>query len=146
MLPTLMGRLQTRILVLGILGSAWIVILGPMVPNGDATTGATYAAMFLVLAVVVVLGIGWEFLYHGVQQFRWEKDWPTLFGLLTAINEGVLVWIVVAHTGIFPADLRPPASVFLIQFITTWLIVWIVVNGPIRVVFPHWRFEGGRFI
>ncbi len=57
MLPTLNGRIQTR---------------------------------------VIVLGVGWELIYHLIRQFRWEKDWPTLFGLLTAVKEGALLWLLIS--------------------------------------------------
>ena len=41
---------------------------------------------------------------------------------------------------------RCPTGVFLVQFLTTWLLVWLVANGPMRVPFVHWRFRGGRLI
>ena len=44
---------------------------------------------------------GWEFVYHFLQQFRWEKDWPSLFGLVTGVNEGALVWVL-ASAGAIP--------------------------------------------
>ena len=60
---------------------------------------------YLILATVLVLGIIWELIYHVIQQFRWEKDWPTLFGLITAINEGALVWLLFDN-GLIPG--MPP--------------------------------------
>ncbi|MGW0038831.1 hypothetical protein [Gordonia sp. NPDC003376] len=144
MLPTLWGRVQTRILVLAIVGGVWTLIIGPLLPDG-ADLATSYRVAFTVLAVVIVLGIAWEFLYHLLQQFRWEKDWPTLFGLLTGIPEGIAAWCVVAYTPLLPEDLRPSPLVFSIQFVTTWLVVWVVLNGPLRAIFPHWRFQGGRF-
>ena len=53
-----------------------------------------YSLGYAALVVVAVVGIVWELIYHGIQQFRWEKDWPTLFGLLTGINEGIVVYFV----------------------------------------------------
>ena len=149
MLPTLWGRIQTRVLVLGILGGLWTIVLVPflwLISSGDPSILDVYRVAFTVLVTVIVLGVLWEFLYHFLQQFRWEKDWPTLFGLLTAINEGILVWIVIDGTGLIPEPLQPSPVVFTVQFVTTWLLVWVVVNGPLRAVFPHWRFQGGRFL
>jgi hypothetical protein len=87
----------------------------------------------------------WELVYHGLQQFRWEKDWPTLFGLLTGVNEGILVWMVAGH-GLVPhlTGVRPAA--FVIHFSTLWVLVWLIANGPMRVPFVRWRFRGGRLI
>ncbi len=149
MTPTLNGRIQTRIFLLAIIGGLWTLIVTPLLPGlGDAPLDINYEATFTVLAAVIVVGIGWEFVYHALQQFRWEKDWPTFFGLLTAINEGVLVKILL------DADLAPneeitgnlPLSPFLWHFITTWLVTFLFVNGPMRVPFIRWRFRGGRLI
>jgi len=35
---------------------------------------------------------------------------------------------------------------FLVQFLTTWILVWVVVNGPVRVPFIRWRFRGERLV
>ena len=134
MLPTLNGRIQTRIFLLLVVGGIWTLLLTPMLPLG-ASLGAAYRATFVVLLTVLVLGIGWELIYHLLQQFRWEKDWPTLFGLLTAVNEGFVVWLLVRD-----------GSVPGLPFLTTWILVWLAANGPMRVPFVHWRFRGGRLI
>ena len=142
MLPTLNGRLQTRIFMLVVFGGLITLVLTPILPN-DPDHKTTY----LVLATVLVLGIIWELIYHVIQQFRWEKDWPTLFGLITAINEGALVWLLV-DIGAVPgidADSVPFWS-FFIDFSVIWFVVWLWTNGPMRVPFIRWRFFGGRII
>jgi len=141
LVPTLNGRIQTRIAVLVVVGGLWTLLITPLLPDG-APLSASYRATFWVLLLVIVLGVLWELLYHFLQQFRWEKDWPTLFGLLTAINEGLLIWILLA-AGAGP-DI--PGGSFLLHFGSTWLVAWLVVNGPMRVPFIHWRFVGGRLI
>jgi hypothetical protein len=141
MLPTLMGRIQTRIIVLAVIGGLVTLAITPVLPHDP-----TYHDTFIILASVIVLGVGWEIVYHGLQQFRWEKDWPTLFGLLTAINEGVLVWVLLKADAIPGIDAAPPWSTFVCQFVIVWLVSWIWVNGPMRVPFIRWRFRGGRLI
>ena len=143
MVPTLYGRIQTRIVLLIVVGGIWTLIITPFLPTGQPLS-ASYRTTFLVLLTVLVLGVLWEFVYHGLQQFRWEKDWPTFFGLLTMINEGILVWLLL-NAGVVPGIDSVPLSAFLIQFITTWLVVWLVANGPVQIFFSRWRFRGGRF-
>jgi hypothetical protein len=143
-LPTLNGRIQTRIFVTAVIGSIWTLIITPILPTG-APLGDSYRTTFTILGLIIVLGIVWEFIYHGIQQFRWEKDWPTIFGLLTAINEGLLVWFLVAG-GAIPWIDSIPGPAFAIHFVTTWLVVWLWVNGPMRVPFIHWRINGGRLV
>ena len=143
MVPTLYGRIQTRIVLLAVIGGLWTLIITPVLPTG-LPVGASYRMTFAVLLAVLVLGILWEFVYHGLQQFRWEKDWPTLFGLITIVPEGLLVWALLS-AGAVPGVEQIPLSAFLLQFVTTWVVVWLFANGPVRIFFPRWRFRGGRF-
>jgi hypothetical protein len=145
MLPTLNGRLQTRVFVTLVVGGLWTLLITPLLPV-PGTLGDAYATTFVVLLAVTVLGVGWELVYHLLQQFRWEKDWPTFFGLVTAINEGALLWLLLQYGAVPGIDGPVPSSAFLIQFVTTWLVVWLTVNGPMRVPFVHWRFRGGRIV
>lgn len=144
MLPTLNGRIQTRIFMLVVFGGLITLVLTPILP-GDPDYRTTY----LILAAVLVLGIGWELVYHAIQQLRWEKDWPTMFGLITALNEGALVWLLLdleLVPGIdYPYD-GVPFWAFFIDFSVIWLVIWVWTNGPMRVPFIRWRFFGGRII
>ncbi len=139
MLQTLFGRIQTRIAVLTVIGGLVTLAVTPFL------SGATYAATFSVLAAVIVIGLGWEVVYHLLQQFRWEKDWPTPFALLNGINEGVLLWLLV-RAGLIPNAHGVTLWPFVIDFAAVWVSTWIWNNGPMRVPFVHWRFRGGRLI
>lgn len=140
MLPTLNGRIQTRIFVTLVVGGLWTLLVTPLLPLPGA-----YSTTFAVLLALTVLGVGWELLYHLLQQFRWEKDWPTFFGLVTAVNEGLLLWLLLVHDAVPGVDGPVPGVAFLIQFVTTWLVVWVTVHA-LRVPFVHWRFRGGRLL
>ena len=139
MLPTLNGRIQTRLFMLATWGALITLVLTPVLPADPP-----YRTTYLTLAAVAVLGVGWELVYHGLQQFRWEKDWPTLFGLLTAVPEGLLVWFLIAGGATWLDGM--PGSAFVLHFVTTWLLVWLTANGPMRVPFVHWRNAGGRIV
>jgi hypothetical protein len=143
MLPTLAGRIQTRIALLAVVGGLITAVLCPVLPV-SAQLADRYRNGFVVLAAVAVLGIGWELIYHFLMQWRWEKDWPTLFGLVTLVPEGLLLWLLLA-AGLIPGIVGTvPAPAFCIQFLAIWLAVWLVANGPMRVPFIRWRFRGGR--
>ncbi|MFI7000699.1 hypothetical protein [Nocardia sp. NPDC050175] len=147
MLPTLNGRIQTRVLALSVIGCFVALIITPFLPTGSLSLGQAYRVTLSILLATVLVGVLWELLYHFLQQFRWEKDWPTLFGFLTMVNEGALMWVLVRYTTVvLPESLHPSLTAFLIQFIVTWIAFWLIVNGPMRVVFHRWRFQGGRFL
>lgn len=138
MTPTLFGRLQTRLVLVALIGLPWTIIVTPLAAllAGNSfvdTFRVTLQALLLILVIGLVI---WEPLYHGLQQFRWEKDWPTGLGLFTAINEGLVVWLV----------LDVNVSAFVVHFVSTWLLIWFVVHGPLRAVAPRWRYQGGRFV
>lgn len=153
MTPTLFGRIQTRIIMLASIGVIWTAIIGPILPrptvDGDAISlSSMYKALYLAVLVVAVVGVVWELVYHWLQQYRWEKDWPTIYGLVVAINEGIVAYLIL-NAGLF-WDERPPGQsfplpAFVIMFVTLWLIIWAFTNGPMQIVSLRWRFRGGRF-
>jgi hypothetical protein len=143
MVPTLIGRIQTRLVLLAVIGGLVTLVIVPVLP-GSAPIGDKYRDGFLVLITVAVLGVFWELIYHFLMQWRWEKDWPTLFGLVTLIPEGLLVWILLSARAVPGIVGTVGGAAFLIQFLAVWLAVWFVANGPMRVPFIRWRFLGGR--
>ena len=171
MLPTLAGRIQSRILFLATVGALVTLVMATILPasvtlpsgvvGGPQSVAVPlhlkYQDAYVVLFWVALFGVGWEFVYHLLMQWRWEKDWPTFFGLITFVNEGVLVYFLVrtaALPGIVGRGIGAGAgSVVLVPFwffwidlLAVWLAVWVWANGPMRVVNVHWRFFGGRIV
>jgi hypothetical protein len=143
MVPTLLGRIQTRLFLLALAGGALTALITPLLPT-SASGAQRYQTTYIVLAAVAVLGVGWELVYHLAMQWRWEKDWPTVFGLLTLVPEGALVWALVTHR-LLPGLPGPvTTTVFAVHFLAVWLAVWFIGNGPLRVPLIRWRFRGGR--
>lgn len=141
MIPTLSGRIQTRIFLLIVIGIPWTLILTPFLPTGGGrnapTLGEMYATTFGVLGLVAVFGaVLWEPLYHLLQQLRWEKDWPVVFVLFSAIPEVILLALIVRNV---------PLSALLIHFLSTWILMWLVLIGPIRLL-VRWRYRGGQIL
>ena len=149
MTPTLRGRIETRLVLLATVGVVWTAIVSPLLPRPKgAPLHMVYTITFKAILTVAVVGIAWELLYHALQQFRWNKDWPSLFGLVTMINEGIVVWFVLHIFNVIPGTdgwSSPIRNLFLIHFMSTWLLLWLFMQGPLRVVIPRWRFEGGHF-
>lgn len=142
MTPTLVGRIQTRILLLGTVGLFWTIIVVPILPKFGASIGDVYGATITALVIVAILGVGWESLYHLVQQYRWDKDWPILYGLLVGLPESIVTLVVI--TAIFvPA---PNPVTYFLHFFSTWVLVWLTAVGPFRLILLRWRFNGGRII
>lgn len=147
MLPTLAGRLQTRIFALLVIGGVTQLWLTPLLPAiSEYGLAERYKMTFSILVATAALGLVWELLYHFLMQFRWEKDWPTLFGLVTVVNEGAVVWFLARGSALPFVDEELPLLTFVVDFLAVWLSAWVWVNGPMRVFSIHWRFRGGRLI
>ncbi len=143
MTPTLVGRIQTRLFLLATVGLGWTILISPILVQQDGSVGRVYAITISAVFLTAVFGVGWELLYHALQQYRWEKDWPILYSLVVAFPEGFLVWISVLV--IFFGS-PPPFLVFWFHFLSTWSLVWLVAVGPIKVLLPRWRYQGGRIV
>ncbi|HEX9336554.1 MAG TPA: hypothetical protein VF892_11740 [Pseudonocardiaceae bacterium] len=142
MTPMLKGRLQTRLFVSGTVGVLWTAAVTPLLPVPSGMDIAlAYRMTFESLGLMASIGLFWELAYHLVQQARWDKDWPTLLSLLTVGNEAVVLWFVGRGLHVLPATALPP---FAIHIGTTWLVMWLFLQGPVRVLHIRWRFEGGR--
>jgi hypothetical protein len=143
MLPTLAGRVQTRLFLLAVIGGLVTVVVVPLVPGG-APIGDRYRDGFLVLAAVAVLGVVWECAYHLLMQWRWEKDWPTMFGLVTLVPEGVLVWLLLQAKAVPGIVGMVSLAAFCIQLIAIWLSVWLAAcPRPESICGKHLRSPRG---
>lgn len=139
--PTLVGRLQTRLFTMLVFGLPWTLLFALVVTPVVGLGHALAACLFAWAATLVVGLVLWEPLYHALMQFRWEKDWPMLFVLLEGLPEAVLVWVLLNTLG--PGA---PAWVFVLLFASTWLLIFAMLNGPMRVIALRWRFRGGRLL
>jgi hypothetical protein len=150
MTPTLAGRLQTRISLAITVGVLWTIVVATALPRPARISMSTaYLMMLESLGLMTLTGLLWELIYHGLQQARWDKDWPSIFALMTVVNEAVPLWFLVHAVHVMPGTTgfsSPLLSLFAIHIGSTWLIIWLFIQGPMRVINVRWRFEGGRIM
>lgn len=145
MTPTLIGRWQTRLWLLGIIGLAVTLIFGRIF--NDFTTPLA------LLGYVLVIGFLWDILYNFVQNFRWDRDWPPVFQLVAGIVEGAFLWgvIVLGNTTSWFGGLPGVAEgltlrMFLAHYATVWFTTFLATQGLLRIIYPRWRFHGGQWM
>ena len=142
MVPTFSGRLQTRLFSMIVVGLPWTLLMSLVLAPAAGGTGPMLRAGLFSLGATLAVGlVVWEPIYHVLMQFRWEKDWPTLFVLLESVPEVAVVWVLLDRVG--PGA---PFGVFVTLFLSTWLVVFLTLHGPLRVVALRWRFRGGRLL
>lgn len=134
MTPTLLGRWETRLALLATIGLLITLIFA-------VVFGST--AFLLVLVYVAVFGLIWDVIYIAMQQLRWDRDWPAAFQIINGITEGIFLYLVIRIAGLpgVPTDLS--LGLFIAQYGLVWLAVFLWTQGPMRAIFPFWRFHGG---
>ena len=147
---TLRGRLETRLVLLLLLALPWALAIAPLLPRPAGTTLEDLRRVLLVgLGLVAVASVVWELVYHALQQLRWNKDWPSIFGLLSVFSEGAVVWVLLHRLGVVAGSSQLSSAMFpaFTWFMgSTWLVTWLVMQGPLRVLLPRWRYEGGSIL
>ncbi len=139
MTPTLLGRWETRLLLLATVGVVVTIIVGLLVHN--------FATPFAVLGYVFLFGVVWDIFYQATINYRWDRDWPTVFQVLAGIVEGALVWFL-AHAGLLPgvAPAKLPFGVFIGMYATIWVLTFMIAQGPLRLFLVRWRYQGGEVV
>ncbi len=146
MTPTLLGRWQTRLLLMGTVGFVLTVMfcLGLF--------GNPRSSLYLALLIyIVLLGLGWDVLYMFLQKFRWDQDWPAVLQWAAAVWEAFFFLCIRVILGIelpFTAveEISFPVNWFLIHYFVVWIAVFLCSQSLMRIVYPRWRFNGGQWL
>ncbi len=144
---TLKGRWQTRLLLYPLVGGGLAVLFGLLFGSAGA-----FAAL---LGYWLLSGMVWDVVYTGLQTLRWDHDWPPWLALLTAVWEVVFLWLVVqlarangfpTPSGLWGLKSRIGPLPFGLYSGLVWWGVFLLMQGPMRVLFPRWRFRGGQWL
>ena len=135
MTPTLVGRWQSRLFLLGTIG---------VLVTGIFAYFLQSSVPFIILAGVFILGLGWDFVYNEWQKGRWDHDWPPVLQLAAGVWEGMFIFgLIYALQLVNPL---PPISVFWLHYTAVWLSTFIAAQSIMRLIFPRWRFRGGQWL
>lgn len=170
MTPVFLGRIQTRLFVAVLVGLPWTLLVTPflllstrdgydvaLTADGRPGTNGllqTYKLTLAALAITTIFGcLFWEPIYHVLMQFRWEKDWPAFFHLLQVLPEGLTTFLLL-HVAVlnpfgdvgFDKEQYVPVLAYVFLFGSTWILTWLAANGPMKIFFIRWRFNGGRLV
>lgn len=142
MTPTLLGRWQTRLLLLATVGA---LITIPFALNLNS------AIPFWILGYIAFFGVFfWDVLYDYIQKRRWDRDWPGVYQLAAGIWEAIFLAILLSilkniQFGL-PGVLVFDLGIFIFHYSCVWLGIYIASQSIMRLIFPRWRFRGGQWL
>lgn len=142
MTPTLFGRWQTRIFLLSTVG---ILVTIPFALGWIGNNASLI--YFWVLFYIGLFGLAWDCIYHFLQQFLWDHDWPGILQLGAAVVEAIFLLVLIIFFGlpnIVPTDLN--VGLFFLHYSAVWIAVYLAAWVVMRLLFPRWRFRGGRWL
>ncbi len=137
MIPTLIGRWQSRLFIFSTVGVLVTTLFGALYND--------FHTVFALLAYVLGFGLIWDVIYRLLAYLRWDADWPPALLLLSGIVEGAFIWGFVKIINTPPGvaeDIQ--FSQFLAHYTTTFAAMFIVMLSLLRILFPRGRFSGGR--
>lgn len=146
MTPILFGRWQTRIFLLATIGLIVSLpfALGIIGPNPD---GEFHPIFFWVIFWVGALGLLWDILYNYLQQYLWDHDWPGAFQFFACIAEGIVLGLLLKFVGLPFVDRNVfNLGWFIVQYTAVSVIAYFLSWAVMRILFPRWRFRGGKWI
>jgi len=137
MTPTLRGRWQTRLFLLLTVGIGISAIFGLLYRD--------FQAVFSLLGYIFVLGVVWDVLYFSLQSRRWDHDWSPALYFVSAVWEVVALLFLIKWVRL--PGVPPQFGVWklIFYFGAVWICSMGVAFGPMRIIFPRWRFWGGQW-
>jgi hypothetical protein len=145
MLPTLSGRIQTRLLLFFIIGLPatflWSWYNEARLP--------IISFPYIMLVSVLLVGLLLDPVYIYLQGFRWDQDWPFAFQLASMIFEfGVVIGIIMysRHPYIPAVALRTNDDLLFISshFVSVLIPSFLLLLGPLQVFLVRWRYKSGE--
>lgn len=150
MIPTLLGRIQTRLFLYVFLGLP-ITALFAYAHNGWVWDWGQARMFFLVLTTLLGVGLVLDPVYIALQSLRWDRDWPFAFQFFFSIIEfgivlglmanNLLPWLSIANMKGVSIDYQ----IIIMHFLSVFIPSFLALLGPLSVFFIRWRFKAGQF-
>jgi hypothetical protein len=160
MAPTLLGRLQTRILLflsiglpVTVLYAIWLSGRSRQDPSGASPEWIVALAgvrldirPVQILCLLLLVGAVLDFLYIQLQHFRWDRDWPFAFQFVASIGEFAIVLALVKLDMIpfMPSRWVGAGDYPYLILHFAWFFVpsFVALLGFIQIFMVRWRHKG----
>lgn len=156
MTPTLLGRMQTRILLFLVIGLPITIIYAFWLAEASSVhTRDVFGLLFdirpiQILCLLLVVGLCLDPLYFWLQTFRWDNDWPFSFQFIFSIVEFLIVLSVIELDLLpfMPARSIATSSEYFyvaLHFGFVFIPSFLALLGLVQLFMIRWRFKGGEW-
>jgi hypothetical protein len=142
MTPTLMGRLQTRILLYLALGLPITAFYASYLGLEEI---GRYWDPFVFLTALLIVGLILDPAYIQLQRFRWDNDWPFAFQFFFSIIE-FLITLGLMNAGFLDGYLvdRIDSGTATTHFTLVFIPSFVALLAGVQIFLIRWRFKGGE--
>lgn len=152
MIPTLLGRWHTRLLLYVVIGLpvtliyAWYQSAWAWPPPWNQSV---FYYPFLFLTLILILGLILDVLYIQIQRFHWDQDWPFAYQFFFTILEFFAVFYLMDYGildfiyPLFP-DGYIPFSNAACHFSFVFVPSFLALLAGVQIFLVRWRFKGGE--
>ncbi|MEZ5852663.1 MAG: hypothetical protein R3D68_18680 [Hyphomicrobiaceae bacterium] len=152
MIPTLLGRWHTRLLLYVFIGLP-VTFLYAMYLSAwqwpPPFTQSVFYYPFLFITLILVLGLVLDVLYIQIQRFNWDQDWPFAYQAFFMVLEFFIVFYLMDYGildyvyPLFP-DGYIPFSTAAWHFGFVFVLSFLAILGIFQIFLVRWRFKGGE--
>lgn len=158
MIPTLLGRWHTRLLLYVFIGLP-VTFLFAMYQSAwqwpPPVTQSVFYYPFLFITLILLLGLILDVVYIQIQRFHWDQDWPFAYQFFFSILEFYAVYYLMYYgvfdylwsfvsTSLLFSDGLIPLSDATWHFTFVFIPSFLAVLGGVQVFLVRWRFKGGE--
>jgi hypothetical protein len=146
MTPTLLGRIQTRILLFVIVGLPITLVFGLWLVDWSWPPAPV---PFIFLGTLLLVGLLLDPVYIFIQSFRWDQDWPFAFQFLFTIVEFLIVLLIIyldLHPWLLPVAVTSAEALWLttLHFTLVFIASFLALLGGLQILLVRWRFKAGE--
>ena len=145
MIPTLAGRLQTRLILFFLIGVP-VTLIFALVQTNFIWSWREIQIFVYFLCSILALGLFLDPIYIFIQSTRWDRDWPFAYQFFFSwIEFGIVLFV--ARSGWLPyldPDFFQGFRLPIIHFTLVFVPSYLFLLGPLQAIFVRWRFKGGQ--
>lgn len=148
MIPTLAGRIQTRLLLFVLIGIPVTLLYAWAILGGNWEWREIQIFLWF-LCTITGLGLLLDPIYIFLQSTRWDRDWPFAYQFFFSwVEFGIVFFLaraaLIPYLPEFAFQGARGLGIASLHFTLVFIPSFLALLGPLQTLFVRWRFKGGQ--